>query len=118
MQIRNALVTGAGARLGRTMALALADEGFNVAVHYFGSSDDAEAACQQLAVAASDCDGGFGALLSPYEPDVIDGASDLFYELFGPVKGQHARTAVGMFELPHGIPVEINGEFVLKPKSV
>ena len=48
-------------------------------------------------------------------PDVIDGASDFFYELFGPEKGQHARTAVGMFELPHGIPVEINGEFALKP---
>lgn len=48
-------------------------------------------------------------------PDVIDGASDLFFEVFGPEKGQHARTAVGMFELPHGIPVEINGEFALKP---
>ena len=44
-------------------------------------------------------------------PQVIDGASDFFYELFGPIAGQHARTAVGMAELPHGIPVEINGEF-------
>jgi enamine deaminase RidA (YjgF/YER057c/UK114 family) len=44
-------------------------------------------------------------------PQVIDGASDFFYELFGPQAGQHARTAVGMAELPHGIPVEINGEF-------
>ena len=44
-------------------------------------------------------------------PQVIDGASDFFYELFGPERGKHARTAVGMFELPHGIPVEINGEF-------
>jgi len=47
-------------------------------------------------------------------PQVIDGASDFFYELFGPQFGQHARTAVGMAELPHGIPVEINGEFELK----
>ena len=46
-------------------------------------------------------------------PQVIDGASDFFYELFGPKAGQHARTAVGMAELPHGIPVEINGEFEL-----
>jgi enamine deaminase RidA (YjgF/YER057c/UK114 family) len=46
-------------------------------------------------------------------PDVIDGASDFFYQLFGPKFGQHARTAVGMAELPHGIPVEINGEFEL-----
>lgn len=44
-------------------------------------------------------------------PQVIDGASDFFYELLGPKNGQHARTAVGMAELPHGIPVEINGEF-------
>ena len=47
-------------------------------------------------------------------PEVIDGASDFFYEVFGPKFGQHARTAVGMAELPHGIPVEINGEFELK----
>ena len=48
-------------------------------------------------------------------PQVIDGASDFFYELFGPKAGQHARTAVGVAELPHGIPVEINGEFELFP---
>src|SRR5687767_2871711 len=44
-------------------------------------------------------------------PQVIDGASDFFYELLGPKAGQHARSAVGLAELPHGIPVEINGEF-------
>jgi len=48
-------------------------------------------------------------------PQVIDGASDFFYELFGPKNGQHARSAVGLAELPHGIPVEINGEFELRP---
>ena len=47
------------------------------------------------------------------QPAVIDGASDLFLELWGPVNGQHARSAVGMAELPHRIPVEINGEFEL-----
>lgn len=44
-------------------------------------------------------------------PNVIDGASDLFFELLGPVNGKHARTAIGVAELPHSIPVEINGEF-------
>jgi enamine deaminase RidA (YjgF/YER057c/UK114 family) len=47
-------------------------------------------------------------------PQVIDGASDFFYELLGPQYGKHARSAVGMAELPHGMPVEINGEFELR----
>lgn len=37
-----ALVTGAAARLGRAMALFLAGRGFDVAIHYAGSADDAE----------------------------------------------------------------------------
>jgi enamine deaminase RidA (YjgF/YER057c/UK114 family) len=44
-------------------------------------------------------------------PAVIDGASDLFLELFGPEHGCHARSAVGMAELPGDVPVEIEGEF-------
>lgn len=42
---------------------------------------------------------------------VMDDASDLFYELYGPEAGQHARTAIGVAELPHRAPVKINGEF-------
>jgi len=42
---------------------------------------------------------------------VIDGASDLFYELWGPEFGKHARAAVGVAELPRGSAVEIMGEF-------
>ena len=45
-------------------------------------------------------------------PQVIDGASDLFFELWG---APHARTAVGQVALPRGIAVEINGEFELHP---
>ena len=37
-----ALVTGAGRRVGRVIALALADEGMRVAVHYHASAVDAE----------------------------------------------------------------------------
>ena len=43
-------------------------------------------------------------------PQVIDGASDLFFELWGE---PHARTAIGQASLPRGIAVEINGEFEL-----
>jgi enamine deaminase RidA (YjgF/YER057c/UK114 family) len=45
-------------------------------------------------------------------PAVIDGASDLFYELYGE-RGVHARTAIGVATLPHGSAVEINGEFLV-----
>ena len=43
------------------------------------------------------------------QPSVINGASDLFVELFGE-KGRHARTAVGA-NLPLGVAVEIDGIF-------
>ena len=41
------------------------------------------------------------------QPNVINGCSDLFVEVFGPAIGRHARTAVGMSSLPIGIAVEI-----------
>jgi enamine deaminase RidA (YjgF/YER057c/UK114 family) len=40
-------------------------------------------------------------------PRVINGCSDLLVEIFGPEIGPHARSAVGMAELPNTIPVEI-----------
>ena len=40
------------------------------------------------------------------QPEVINGCSDLFVEVFGE-RGRHARSAVGMASLPRGIPVEI-----------
>jgi len=44
------------------------------------------------------------------QPSVINGFSDLILEVFGPEVGAHARSAVGMAELPFGIPVEIEAE--------
>jgi NAD(P)-dependent dehydrogenase (short-subunit alcohol dehydrogenase family) len=43
-----ALVTGAAKRLGRAMALALAEAGHDVAVHYAGSEDEAEATAADI----------------------------------------------------------------------
>jgi enamine deaminase RidA (YjgF/YER057c/UK114 family) len=40
------------------------------------------------------------------QPQVINGCSDLFVEVFGDA-GRHARSAVGMGSLPNGITVEI-----------
>jgi enamine deaminase RidA (YjgF/YER057c/UK114 family) len=44
------------------------------------------------------------------QPSVINGCSDLILELWGPRAGAHARSAVGMSELPWDIPVEIEAE--------
>jgi len=44
------------------------------------------------------------------QPAVINGFSDLILELWGAEAGAHARSAVGMAELPFGLPVEIEGE--------
>ena len=40
------------------------------------------------------------------QPFVINGASDLFVEVFG-VQGQHARSAIGVAQLPANAAVEI-----------
>ena len=40
-------------------------------------------------------------------PAVINGASELFIKLFGDVNGKHARTAIGVAELPLNAPVEV-----------
>jgi enamine deaminase RidA (YjgF/YER057c/UK114 family) len=40
------------------------------------------------------------------QPAVVNGASELFGEVFGD-DGRHARSAVGVAELPLGAPVEI-----------
>ena len=48
------------------------------------------------------------------QPGVINGFSDLILELYGQEAGQHVRSAVGMAELPFGIPVEIEGEVEIR----
>jgi enamine deaminase RidA (YjgF/YER057c/UK114 family) len=41
------------------------------------------------------------------QPEVINGFSDLLVEVFGADVGAHARSAVGMAELPFHLPVEV-----------
>lgn len=48
-------------------------------------------------------------------PAVINGFSDLILELWGPDAGAHARSAVGLAELPFDIPVEIEAEVEIAP---
>lgn len=48
MNLKTALVTGAGGRLGRAMAVGLAQDGFDVAVHFAGSQAGAEETAQMI----------------------------------------------------------------------
>lgn len=48
------------------------------------------------------------------QPAVINGFTDLIIDVFGAEIGAHARSAVGLAELPFNIPVEIEGEVELR----
>jgi enamine deaminase RidA (YjgF/YER057c/UK114 family) len=49
----------------------------------------------------------------PSIPQVINGASDLMHELFG-AQGHHARTAIGVANLPRGAAVEVDAVFAVE----
>ena len=60
--------------------------------------------------------GGFVASAAGFtdQPKVVNGASQLLLDVFGEA-GRHARTAVGVAELPFGVPVEV--EFVFEVRE-
>jgi enamine deaminase RidA (YjgF/YER057c/UK114 family) len=47
------------------------------------------------------------------QSQVMDGASDLFVDLFGDA-GRHARVAVGVAALPYNVAVEVEGVFEVR----
>ncbi|MBI3154929.1 MAG: RidA family protein [Burkholderiales bacterium] len=51
------------------------------------------------------------------QPEVVNGFSELILEVFGDEVGTHARSAVGMAELPFDIPVEVEAELELRAPS-
>jgi enamine deaminase RidA (YjgF/YER057c/UK114 family) len=71
-----------------------------------GGTLDAAVACLRLGGFVN-CSPDFAEI-----PQVINGASDLMHELFG-VNGAHARTAVGVANLPRGAAVEVDAIFAL-----
>lgn len=48
-----------------------------------------------------------------HQPAVINGFSDLIIDVFGEA-GAHARSAVGMAELPFDLPVEVEAEVLIR----
>jgi NAD(P)-dependent dehydrogenase (short-subunit alcohol dehydrogenase family) len=61
---RVALVTGAGRRLGRAIALALGDRGMTVAVHHWQSSGGAQDVCAEIRTR--------GGRAEPFAADLVD----------------------------------------------
>ena len=45
-------------------------------------------------------------------PEVVNGASDLFVDIFGDA-GKHARFAVGAVSLPRGVAVEVDATMIV-----
>jgi enamine deaminase RidA (YjgF/YER057c/UK114 family) len=46
---------------------------------------------------------------------VVNGFSELLVQVFGAEVGTHARSAVGMAELPFSVPVEVEAEVEIRP---
>ncbi len=66
-----ALVTGAGVRVGRAIALALADAGMNVAVHYAHSKEEADATVAEIRQRGRASESFEAALDRPGEPEKL-----------------------------------------------
>jgi len=81
---RTALVTGGGKRIGRRIALALAQAGFDVAVHYNTGAHAAEETCGEIAAL-----GRRGVML---DADLAD--EDAVHDLFS--RARHTLGAIGV----------------------
>ncbi len=76
------LITGAGRRIGRAIALDLAKTGWRVAIHYNTSSDDAQSAVNEIISGGGQAIALAGNLL---DEDVAAGLVDRAAEALGPV---------------------------------
>lgn len=79
---KTVLVTGAAKRIGRAIALALAESGGNVAITYLGSQIEAEATVQSIAEYDVDA---FAVRCDLREPESIDQAVISVIEEFGQI---------------------------------
>ncbi|MFW6169738.1 MAG: SDR family NAD(P)-dependent oxidoreductase, partial [Planctomycetota bacterium] len=77
-----ALITGGARRIGRAIALRLAELGFNIALHYNASRGDAERVANEIECAGGHCE-LFACDLSHGDAplQLIDGVTDVFSDL-------------------------------------
>jgi pteridine reductase len=112
---KNALVTGAGHRVGRAIALAVAAQGARVAVHYHGSVDGA-----RETVATIQSTGGAATLFQANltEPEAPQRLTDAVTDAFGRID-LLVNSAAGMQRTPLETvtPAEWDGIFVLNLRA-
>lgn len=112
---RSGLVTG---KVGRDLSLEVAQRaarltGINLLAALRGEIESLDRVRQVVKLLGMvNCAPGFDEM-----PAVINGCSDLMVEVFG-VAGRHARSAVGMAELPFGMAVEIEAIFEVEPRLI
>lgn len=112
---KNALVTGAGHRVGRAIALAVAAQGARVAVHYHGSVDGA-----RETVAMIQRTGGAATLFQANltEPEAPQRLTDAVTDAFGRID-LLVNSAAGMLRTPLETvtPAEWDGIFALNLRA-
>jgi len=92
---------------GRVSARGAAEAILATVHQHIGNLDQVQRVVRLTGYVASAA--GFGA-----QPKVINGASDLMIEVFGEA-GRHARSAIGVAELPLGASVEVEAIIQVKP---
>ncbi|MFZ9315580.1 MAG: SDR family oxidoreductase [Burkholderiaceae bacterium] len=81
-----ALVTGAGKRLGRSIAWALAQEGWAIAVHYRSAEEEAEDLVRKIVAAGGRARAFQADLALPQNPQDLDQWLDAISDHLGPVR--------------------------------
>lgn len=79
---RVALVTGAGQRVGRVIALAMAKRGFRVAVHYHASREGADQVVAAIRESGGDAHAFHADLRRPDAPDTLVAAVRAYFGAF------------------------------------
>lgn len=102
-EARGKLGAGVTIEQGQALARECALNALGVVAEYLGSLDRVVKVVRL---------GGFVASAEGFtdQPKVINGASQLMIDIFGDA-GRHARAAVGVAELPLGVPVEVEFMF-------
>lgn len=101
-----ALVTGAGKRLGRSIAWALAQEGWAVAVHYRSAQEEAEDLVDKILTSGGQARAFQADLAVPQSPEDLDRWLDAISQHLGPVGLLVNSASRFSFDLAHTCDAE------------